>query len=69
MTSDRKIIKSQLKKAECLKCGLVCSIIQPDKSSIKKEYEKRYSYNLSQNGDTYFFMQNGFQDRSSYVFE
>jgi SAM-dependent methyltransferase len=69
MTSDRKIVNSELKKVECIKCGLISGIIPHDRSVVKQNYERKYSYNLSYKGDTYFFTHSGFQDRSSYVFD
>jgi len=70
MTSDRKIIQGKLKKIQCCKCGLISSDeIFPNNKKIEKNYKINYSYNISQNGDTFFFTQSEAQDRSSYVFD
>ena len=69
MVSDRKIIQGRLKKIQCCKCGLVSSEIFPDSKKIEENYKINYSYNIGQNGDTFFFTPSGAQDRSSHVFE
>jgi len=69
MLSDRKIIKKNLKKIECMRCGLVCNAQILQKTKIEEEYKKNYSYNLSHKGDTFFFSNSGFTERSTQIFE
>jgi 2-polyprenyl-3-methyl-5-hydroxy-6-metoxy-1,4-benzoquinol methylase len=69
MLSDRKIIKKNLKKIECMNCGLVCNSQMFEKIKIKENYEKNYSYNPSEKGDTFFFSDSGSTERSTQIFE
>jgi len=69
MLSDRKIIKKNLKKIECKNCGLVCSSQMFEKNKIEENYKKNYSYNPSYEGDTFFFSNSGFTERSTQIFE
>lgn len=69
MLSDRKIIKKNLKKIECKNCGLVCNSQMFEKTKIEENYKKNYSYNPSYKGDTFFFSNSGFTERSTHIFE
>ena len=68
LTSDRRFVKTSLKKIQCQKCGLVFGKVDFNKIN-PKDYEKKYSYNPSAKGDTVFFTKKGNKERSSHTFD
>jgi len=67
LKTNNEIVKSRLKKIECLKCGLVRDGLTITEKKLKNHYTQDYENHHKINEKSIFYTSRGFEERSHFV--